>query len=363
MSFNLSTQPRIAIIGGDPRRPCPPPDPPPPRYLRDPSTPARTSAAPSISDGRAAAAQRALRENGLQDEFDRHSCPEGEDMRICDSTGKVHLKLCAGEGEDGGPPQGKEDIRPEIDRTVLRKFLLDAVPAHLVQWDHALSSVRALGAGQHELTFENGLATTCDLLVGADGAHSRVRTLLSPATLHFLGVTGAEISLALSTATLPELAQTVANVSQGTMMAIADTRMLGAQVNGDDRLRTYAFLRASRVLDHPRHRAQPRGDQGGAGGALRLVGAHVPGVTFIGDAVHLMSPFVGAGANLALTQLKKGMLGKAGAVSAAVAAFEENMCAIAGRVAEKAKGILEVCVGPAAIKRFGEVAAAGEREG
>ena len=63
----------------------------------------------------------------------------------------------------------------------------------------------------------------------------------------------------------------------------------------------------------------------------------------------------------------KGTLEGAGAVSAAAAAFEENMCARAGRVAEKANGTLAVCFGPdtpqAMIRRFGELAAGGEREG
>ncbi|PIL34882.1 hypothetical protein GSI_02669 [Ganoderma sinense ZZ0214-1] len=260
MSFNTSTQPPIAIIGCGlgglallltlHRRGIPATV-----YERDASFDARAHLGGSLDLGWKSG-QRALRENGLQDEFDKHSRPEGEEMRICDSTGKVHLKL-GGEDEEGpgGPPQGKEDIRPEIDRTVLRKLLLDAVPTHLVQWDHALSSVRALGNGQHELTFANGITATCDLLVGADGAHSRVRPLLSSATPQFLGVNGAEISLA------------------------------------------------------------PSG----------------------GDAAW------GRGAPY------------------------ESMCAMAGRVAAKANGTLEVCVGPgtpqAAIKRFGSVAASGEREG
>ena len=411
MFSNLSTQPRIAIIGGGlgslallltlHRRGIPATV-----YERDASFDARAHLGGSLDLGWKSG-QRALRENDLQTEFDKHSRPEGEDMRICDSTGKVHLKLGPGEGEDGGPPQAKEDIRPEIDRTVLRKLLLDAIPAHLVQWDHALSSVRTLGGGQHELTFANGLVTTCGLLVGADGAHSRVRPLLSGATPQFLGVTGTEISLAPETIKLPALVETVSNVGQGTMMAMADARMLGAQVNGDGRIRTYAFLRAPTPDSWTLPASDPAAAKAvlreyfarWAGWLLNLIDycdesaiyppalyslpaghtlAHVPGVTLIGDAAHLMSPFAGAGANialldglelaLALAGLKeKGALGEVGKVSEAVAAFEENMCAMAGRVARKANGTLEVCVGPgkpeAAIRRFGEVAAGGVREG
>ncbi|PIL34859.1 hypothetical protein GSI_02646 [Ganoderma sinense ZZ0214-1] len=244
MSYNISTQPRIAIIGAGlgglallltlhhrDRTTT---------SATSALTPAPTPAATSTSDGRGASARCARMASNFA--FDKHSRPEGEEMRICDSIGKVHLKL-GGEGQDR-PLQGKEDIRPEIDRTVPRKLLLDAVPAHLVQWDHALSSVRSLGDGQHELTSTNGITATCDLLVGADGAHSRVRPLLSPATPQFLGVNGAEISLASSTTKLPALAETIANVGQGTMMAMEDSRMLGAQVNGDGRIRTYAFLHA-----------------------------------------------------------------------------------------------------------------------
>ncbi|KAI1783684.1 hypothetical protein LXA43DRAFT_1130055 [Ganoderma leucocontextum] len=79
--------------------------------------------------------------------------------------------------------------------------------------------MRALGNDQHELTFANGFTTTCDFLVGADGANSRVRSLVSPATAVYLGVNGAEISLGPETTKLSAVAETIANIGKGTMMA------------------------------------------------------------------------------------------------------------------------------------------------
>lgn len=69
--------------------------------------------------------------------------------------------------------------------------MLDAIPPDPIKWGHTLPSVTPLGNGEHELTFAKGHTTLSDLLVGADGAHSRVRPLLSPTQPIYHGVTGA----------------------------------------------------------------------------------------------------------------------------------------------------------------------------
>lgn len=45
------------------------------------------------------------------------------------------------------------------------------------------SSVGPLGDGEHQLTFADGPATVSDVLVDAEGAHWRVRSLVSRAVL------------------------------------------------------------------------------------------------------------------------------------------------------------------------------------
>lgn len=115
--------------------------------------------------------QLALQAAGLIDAF-RGLILEGRQaMRVLDRDGTVLLDK-ADDGTGG---------RPEVQRGELRRILLDSLPADTVRWGHKVSSTRALGEGCHEVTFTNGSTTVTSLLVGADGAWSRVRPLLSTA--------------------------------------------------------------------------------------------------------------------------------------------------------------------------------------
>ncbi|OJT05184.1 hypothetical protein TRAPUB_4009 [Trametes pubescens] len=191
--------------------------------------------------------QHALRENGLEDIFRKHSHRNAEETKIYNKDG-VTLFFQA-----GADPTDKslEDTRPEIDRRVLREILLDAVPKDAIKWGYALTSIRPLQNGQHELTFANGVVTA-NVVVGADGDHSHLRPLLSTAKPLYHGVTGAEVSLTPSVVALPKNHDISEGVGQGTCFAAEDSKMLGFQRNRNGRIRAYTWHRNTIDWEIPR---------------------------------------------------------------------------------------------------------------
>jgi 2-polyprenyl-6-methoxyphenol hydroxylase-like FAD-dependent oxidoreductase len=129
--------------------------------------------------------QLALQAAGLMEEFRGLILDGRQAMRLLDCNGTVLFDK-ADDGTGG---------RPEVQRGELRQMLLDSLPADTVQWGQKVSGVRALGEGRHEVIFADGTTVVTSLLVGADGAWSRVRPLLSDATPEYAGVSFVETYL------------------------------------------------------------------------------------------------------------------------------------------------------------------------
>ncbi|WP_103354442.1 NAD(P)/FAD-dependent oxidoreductase [Amycolatopsis sp. CA-128772] len=290
--------------------------------------------------------QRALAEAGLLGEFRAAAREEGEALRILDRHGVVRFEETA--DASGG-------TRPEIDRGVLKRILVDALPGGVVRWG---AKVTAVAPGK--LTLAGGDVVEADLVVGADGAWSKVRPLLSPAEPAYSGMAFAETKLS----DVDERHRgPAALVGAGSMFALAEGRGLIAQRTGGGWIRVYAAVGTpdpagladrSRLLEvfadfDPRLRALvAESDSALIPRPIHAlpVGhrwARVPGVTLLGDAAHVMSPFAGEGANLAMLDAAELALALAGHddVENALAAYETAMFPRAEEAARSSADNLE----------------------
>jgi 2-polyprenyl-6-methoxyphenol hydroxylase-like FAD-dependent oxidoreductase len=306
--------------------------------------------------------QIALKAAGLFDKFIEIFHPGGQQGRALDKDGNALFDH----------PDDGTGGRPEVPRGELRRILLESLPPDTVRWGHKVSVATPLGGGRHELRFVDGSGLTTDLLVGADGAWSKVRPLLSDAKPAYAGITYVETYLYDSDNRHKASAQAVGG---GMLFAMAPGKGIMAHREPNGVLHTYAGLKkpedwiAGIDFSNPAVAVAcvAKEFDGWAPELTALITdgetAPVPrpiyslplqhrwdrvsGVTLLGDAAHLTAPS-GEGANLAMhdgAELAKAIAGNRRDVEAALLAYETDLFPRSASEAPEADRMQEVLFG------------------
>lgn len=300
--------------------------------------------------------QVALKAAGLYDKFLELIHHGAQATRVLDKDGTLLM-------ED---PDDGTGGRPEVLRGELRRILLESIPVDSIKWGHKVSSVASLGNGKHSVTFINGSTITTDLLVGADGAWSKVRPLVSKEIPEYTGT--AFIETYLSDSDNLHRPSAIA-VGTGSMFAVSPGKGISAHREPNGVLHTYVQINkpkewlenidVTKVANEfegwaPELRALiTNGETAPVVRPIHALPVHhkwerVPGVTLLGDAAHLMIPS-GEGANLAMfdgAELGMFLAAHPNDVEAALTAYEKELFPRSATESAEAFKIIKMLLGP-----------------
>lgn len=175
---------------------------------------------------------KAIEKAGLMNAFKSSYRPGAEKGRVMDKMGNI---IYDEHNNETVEDFGNEHFRPEIDRSDLRAILLNALKPNTVVWDSQFKSMSKVGESW-QLEFKNGTIVTADIIVGADGANSKIRPFLTPIQSSYAGVTIIQGNIENSEINTPKIHQILKG---GKIYIYANEKYLHISSKGDGSLDFY----------------------------------------------------------------------------------------------------------------------------
>lgn len=308
---------------------------------------------------------KALEQAGLMDAFKARYRPGADLMRVADSQANLVYDQ---HQEANVQAFGEAHFRPEIDRGPLRDILLDSLHPGTVVWNSHM--IDLIPDGQSWLLqLKNGNMERADIVIGADGANSRIRKSVTDIAPVYSGLTMIEGTVYDSATNAPRMTELTKG---GKIFALGDNKTLVTSAKGDGSLSFYtgcqkeeSWIRDSGIdfNDHQQLLDWFRSEYAGWNQIWEELfnnkhTSFIPrpqyympleqnwqakdNITLIGDAAHAMPPYAGEGVNMAMQdalELCECLTGnKHNDLRSAVADYEQRM---RKRAAEAAAMTLE----------------------